>query len=51
MVFNISELDIFSSSGRNEVRSIGIHYSLKKSSQPDSESWQSINVLRILCSI
>ena len=30
MVFNISELDIFSSSGRNEIRSIGIHYSLKK---------------------
>lgn len=33
MGFNISELDIFSSSGRNEIRSIGIHYSLKKKGQ------------------
>lgn len=33
MVFNISELDIFSSTGRNEIRSIGIHYSLKKKRQ------------------
>lgn len=33
MVFNISELDIFSSSGRNEIRSIGIHYSFFKKRQ------------------